>query len=288
MALNLDDLKGHFNTGLGGSSSSDKETFQPDDGETLIRLLPPWDKLSNKLFKKVGYHTIEGMNRLLCPREIDNQPCPICEVVFKLYKSKNEQDIVKAKDWRAVRRFFWNIIVRNDEGSGVQKFGCGIKLAQRINDIIFKELGKDITDPDNGHDIMLVKQKIGDFPDYSRSYPIHKPSPLGNLAWLQELHDLDRDFVPRSYAELKEIIENQLHPTTVAVTTTVHEITQPQVTQPQVTKPAETPTPVETKVETPTHVETKTIAQPTVTTEEKTIKPETSLSPDDILKMLNA
>lgn len=304
MALNLDDLKGHFNAGLGGSSSQDSGTFTPEDGETQIRLLPPWDSLTNKLFKKVGYHSIEGANRILCPREIDNNPCPICEVVFKLYKSKRDEDIARAREWRAVRRFFWNIVVRSEESKGVQKFGCGIKLAQRINDIIFKELNKDITDPDTGHDLMLVKQKIGDFPDYSRSYPIHSPSPLGNKEWLDDLYDLDADFVPRSYADLKELIEQQLSPSAVvAVPTTVHESApapQVETPAPQVETPAHkvettvaTPQPVETapapQVETPAPVETAPTT-PVETPAQATTPAaggDESLSPDDILKMLN-
>ena len=50
MALSLDDLKGHFNAGLGGSSAQDSGTFTPDDGETQIRILPPWNSLEKKLF----------------------------------------------------------------------------------------------------------------------------------------------------------------------------------------------------------------------------------------------
>lgn len=111
-----------------------------------------------------------------------------------------------AWDIRAIRRFFWNIIVRDQEHIGVQKFGSGLTLTQRINDIIFKEIKRDITDPENGHDIIIVNSKQNDFPDYSRTYPIHKPSPLGNIEWLDELHDLDADFIPRSYDELNEIV----------------------------------------------------------------------------------
>lgn len=244
MALDLNTLRKQYETLTKGG-----DYFSPTDPKTQIRILPPWNNLQTIPFKKTGYHEILG-ERYNCPKEIKNEPCPICNKSRSLYKSKREEDVALARELRAIQRFFFNIIVRGQEEKGVQKFGCGKKITEKIMSIMLNELQRDITDPQDGNDIMIVKTMQGDYPDYSSSYAIHQSSPLNNMKWLQQLHDLDSAFVTKSYDELCAVLDKKLSPTIssayVTPATTVVQpatVVQPiaEVVQPEtvVDKPAE-------------------------------------------------
>lgn len=302
MAIDINALKSQFATMTKGSDS-----FVPGEGETRIRLLPPYDRTSPMPMKRMGYHDVYG-DRILCPKETNNEPCPICSKVHQLYKSKREEDLALAKQLRAVHRFYFNIIVRGQEGKGVQKFGCGSKLTGKIINIITNELQKDITDPAHGHDIMIVKTIRGDFPDYSTSYAIFQESRLGGTEqffameqeWLDKRFDLDKEFICKSFDEIRDIIEKRLGPT---VSTAYVPQPQPQVSAPRpapiapvAPAPVAQPTPVAAVPVQPAPVAVQPapqVAAPVAAPVQPAPAPTTaapqnkSLSADDILSMLN-
>lgn len=302
MAIDINKLKKQFDAMKGNSDS-----FTPSEGETRVRILPPWDRNSDMFLKKIAYHDIYG-ERINCPKEINNEPCPICAKVRQLYATKREEDAALAKQIRAIQRFFFNIIVRGQESKGVQKFGCGKKLAEKIMNVVTVELGKDITDPVNGHDFVIVKTMNGDFPDYSSSYVVFQESVLGNEEWLTKKYDMDREFSCKSYDELRDIIEKRMGPTvtsqyaptgsTVAATrpqavAQPRPVVQPQVAQPQ---PVIQPQPAAQVIQ-PQPVQTTTVAAPAPQVAPTTVQtaPATAMAPagnkamsaDEILGMLN-
>lgn len=268
------------------------DSFIPNEGETTIRILPPWNKLSNMPFKKTGYHEVLG-ERFVCPRETTKEACPICERVRQLYKSKSEEDKALAKELRSIQRFYFNIVVRGQESKGVQKFGCGQKLTEKIVNIMTKELSKDITDPDTGNDIIIVKKKIGDYPDYSSTYVMHQESPLGNKDLLNQLHDLDREFGTKTYDELRDIIERRLGPSAGSNTAyTPRELAKPEPLKAEPLKPTSEevkaeplkPAAEEVKAE-PVKVATDEVKAVPAKVEEKVADP--NVSAEEILNQLN-
>jgi hypothetical protein len=300
MGIDINALKSQFATMTKGSDS-----FVPGEGETRIRILPPYDRTSPFPMKKMGYHDVYG-ERILCPKETNNnEPCPICSRVHQLYKSKSEEDKALAGQLRAVQRFYFNIVVRGQEGKGVQKFGCGSKLTGKIVNIITTELAKDITDPEHGHDIVVVKtiaaSAKGNFPDYTASYAVFQESPLGNNEWLDKRFDLDKEFICKSFDEIRDIIEKKLGPT---MTTSYAPQPQQNVAYaaPRPVAPVAQPTPVVAPVQQvaqPAPVAVQTAPQP-VSQPAPVAQPapapqaapaaaaqNKSLSADDILTMLN-
>ena len=122
-----------------------------------------------------------------------------------MYGTRRADSYKLAEQSKVIKRFFWNIIVREEKEKGIRKYGCGIQLIWRIYDFIFKELHKDITDPVDGHDIVIVKKQDGDYPNYTDSYVIKEPSFVG-YDWKGELYDLDYEFSPDTYVKLMEVL----------------------------------------------------------------------------------
>jgi hypothetical protein len=180
-------------------------SYQFPEGSSQIRILPPWREDLTIPFKKMAYHTI-GDEHVNCPKRTAQLPCPVCERVARLYKSQDPERQSLAKELKAVERFYVNAIVRTKEYDGVRKIGVGKKLIEKIVHIMKHELGKDITDPEHGHDIVIVKKLSGSYPDYSNSHPVLKESPLGNPEWLLNLPDLDKEFDLKSYDDLLSIL----------------------------------------------------------------------------------
>ena len=287
MPINLDDLKKEFD------QIQNRQTgfFIPQEGESVIRILPSWDSLfPSRIFKKVGRHNIFG-EKYICPRETNNEACPICDHVFKLYRSAKQgkpEDANLAKELRAIQRFYWNIVVRGQEDKGVQKFECGSKLTDKIMSIMLKELMRDITDPAEGHDLVVVKKMNGEYPDYTSSYVRLQPSLLGNDEWLDHLNNFDQDFKCKSADELREVLVKALGPTvSIAPPTTItsapKQFTTPVYTPPPAqVAPTPQPAPVQAaQVAQPAPVQAAPVQQPQASSD--ATKPMDAV---DILNML--
>jgi hypothetical protein len=267
MGLNLDELRKDFDN----MSHRQSGTFIPPDGDSIIRILPSWDPLfPNRFYKKVGKHNIFG-EKYFCPKDTTEQPCPLCEQRYRLYKSAKfrPEDATLAKELKSIQRFYWNVIVRGQEQKGVQKFECGSKLADKIMNIILNELKRDITDPEQGHDLVVNRRMNGEYPDYTNSYIIIQPSPLGNPEWLDHLHNFDKEFVPKSYDELRDVLERSFGPTVaiappsmVTMTPPISTVTgQPPIQPPPVQQPTVQP-PVQPTVQPPVQPTVQPPVQP--------------------------
>ena len=163
-------------------------------GTAELRILPP--KPSERSpFAQVSEHWVTGADgkrvKYYCPKEMANQPCPLCAYNYKLYKSG---DTEKAKQWRAQRKYVAFIMLRADiveEAGGGDRavfnvWEFGVTLFDSIialirdpdNQVI--ENGKKYTliDPYRGYDIKLTRVGTGQ-QDTKWSVATKKhPSPL--------------------------------------------------------------------------------------------------------------
>jgi len=188
--------------------------FTPAVGTTTIRILPSWIDGTKKVFKRTGYHGYVGQYHN-CPRLIDELHCPICQHSSLLWRQGNKE---ASRQFRAVERWYCNIIVRGQEEKGIQKFSMGKKLAERIVSFITVSLKKDITDPRTGHDIIIVKEmNAGGFANYDKTNFAYQSSPLGQMEWLNAITDLDQAFPVASYQELQTVLEEWLHPINIGI-----------------------------------------------------------------------
>ena len=120
-------------------------------------------------------------------------------------------------------RYYFNIIVRDEEERGVVKWSCGKTIYTKILEgIVGNEsnpnvprLG-DITDPKKGYDLhirKIVKNGGGShgWPDYSASQflpstPLGKPKQI--KLWLSQLHDLSALRILSSKESMESALED--------------------------------------------------------------------------------
>jgi len=157
-----------------------------------------------------GVHFIER-RPYFCPRLTIQQPCPVCEYVDELYKSGTEEDIKLAKSLSGQSRYYYNIIDRKDVGKGVQVFGAPPTVQDQIRDC-FREYG-DITDPKEGHDIIITKHK-DKVPAlmYRVQVDPRGASKVAVTGWEEQLYDLEAYVQPMAYEELGKVLQGEAEP----------------------------------------------------------------------------
>lgn len=203
-----------FDTFLEGGGQSD--FWKPKDGRNIIRILPiggvlPTDWVTPYPFILSGVHPNVGLSlreMVYCARLTHNKACPICNFVWKLYNTKDENEIKIAKTIKAYNRVIANIIDLSDIDKGVQKFAFGKTLARKIMSYIEDPEFVPLLDPEKGHNFIVIKKIVDTYPNYDDSRPEVKTTALSQLypKWREECNDLKKDVVEKSYDELMAIL----------------------------------------------------------------------------------
>ena len=132
-------------------------------GQRRIRILPTTDGSSP--FKEVWFHEIlvDGKyQKFYDPGKNDNERSPLNEVYEELMSTGRETDKELAKQYKARKFYIVKVIDRDNEQDGVKfwRFKHNYKQEGILDKIIpiWKAKG-DITDPDNGRDLILELTK---------------------------------------------------------------------------------------------------------------------------------
>ena len=183
--------------------------WKPKEGENIIRILPPWS--SDGIFaKEAGYHYgVSQDSTYACPKVSKGQPCPICETVQDLFRSKRSEDMTLAKRIGVKTRFFYNILDRVAKDKVVYVFGSGSMVYEKLLGIFADKDYGDITDVANGYDVKIIKTGEGLDTSYEVR-PVKNASSVMNWETKKKaLVDLDAivetDLLP--YKKLKSILE---------------------------------------------------------------------------------
>jgi len=158
-------------------------------------------------FTETLLHKI-NMKNVHCPRKI-GKPCPICEYVRALWATNDPEKIAVARELKAKKRFYLNVIARERSilnletgkeetkiNDGPLIYSCGVKVMEKIlRDIVDDEIG-DITDLKHGYDFRIIKEvNISGYPGYDSSKSSKKSTPAGTeeeiTRWMGELNDLN-------------------------------------------------------------------------------------------------
>jgi len=172
----------------GGSTGSDGFLKLPkdDDAEVRIRILPAknwYDKGpddADLCYKRFGVHWINSQ-KVICPHQTFNEPCPICETVWELNKSTNEEDIATAKEFRVKKRHWINCVEvdnNNNIASEPKIYEFGVKLLENILAWSTDEEYEDLSDPKGGYTYRIIKTKKDGFPNYDGSKPVKNPAEI--------------------------------------------------------------------------------------------------------------
>ena len=136
-------------------------------GQRRVRILPTTDGSSP--FKEVWFHEVQvdgKWQKFYDPAKNDNERSPLNEVYEELIATGKESDKELAKQYKARKFYIVKVIDRDNEQDGVKfwRFKHNYKQEGILDKIIpiWKAKG-DITDPDNGRDLILelTKAKTG-------------------------------------------------------------------------------------------------------------------------------
>lgn len=132
-------------------------------GQRKIRILPTPDGSSP--FKEVWFHEIQvdgKWQKFYDPSKNDNERSPLNEVYEELMSTGKESDKELAKQYKARKFYIVKVIDRDNEQDGVKfwRFKHNYKQEGILDKIIpiWKAKG-DVTDPDNGRDLILELTK---------------------------------------------------------------------------------------------------------------------------------
>ncbi len=179
MATNsLDAVLAQYEQSKQGSSSSSSKMSQEDrmkkyfaailkdtekQGQRRLRILPTPDGSSP--FKEVWYHEIQvdgKWQKFYDPGKNDNERSPLNEVYEELRSTGKDSDKELAKQYLSRKFYIVKVIDRDAEDEGVKfwRFKHNYKNEGILDKIIpiWRAKG-DITDPDNGRDIILELTK---------------------------------------------------------------------------------------------------------------------------------
>jgi hypothetical protein len=184
------------NSSNGGSKMSQEDRMKKyfaallkdneKQGQRRIRILPTTDGSSP--FKEVWFHEIlvDGKyQKFYDPGKNDNERSPLNEVYEELMSTGRETDKELAKQYKARKFYIVKVIDRDNEQDGVKfwRFKHNYKQEGILDKIIpiWKAKG-DITDPDNGRDLILeltkAKTPKGAFYTVIQTVMYDDPSPI--------------------------------------------------------------------------------------------------------------
>ena len=207
--VNIEDLRKKYEqiNRKPGEGFSDK-FYKFEDGPQMVRVLP-WKDDELPFYKESAIHRIDNKNHH-CPKTLKGEPCPMCDFVSTLYNAGDDNSVALARQLKAGKRFYMNVVDRND--SKVKIMSVGIKLFSKILDRFFDDDYGDITDTTTGHDYKVVRDRSGQWPTYDKSCPRPAKSEAGTEAevatWLDERHDIHGFIEAAEYEDLKGMVMN--------------------------------------------------------------------------------
>jgi len=171
MAINLDKINEALDRLDPEKRSSNKNNSNNDDvvklpeGETTIRLVPYKYDLEMP-FREFHFHYGVAGKTFLCPSRMKQEPCEICEVATKMwrtYESSSDETFKDAfKKLVATHRVFIPVVVRGEEDKGVRWWGVNPRSTYKEILTAIKNAAKqglDILDTDSGRDLVVTVEK---------------------------------------------------------------------------------------------------------------------------------
>lgn len=169
--------------------------WKPQDGENVIRILPTADGDPFKHFH-FHYNIGDAKGGILCPKKNFGNDCPVCDFVSKLYNNGDEESRNMARKMVAKSRFFSPVLARGEEVEGVKVWGYSKTVYENLLQLVLNPDYGDITDPQNGTDLVLVYGKApGAMYPSTNITARRKTTPATSDAdLLKEVLDTDVDF----------------------------------------------------------------------------------------------
>jgi hypothetical protein len=217
MAINLDAIKSRLNK-LQNTQRKTVELWKPAPGKHQVRIAPYKFNKENPFIELYFHYNINNKT-YLSPMSF-GRPDPIVEFADKLKRMGDKEDWKAAKRMEPKLRTFVPVLVRGEEGEGVRFWGFGKTVYQEILGYIADPDYGDITDANEGRDIVVEIQSAE---DAGTSYPVTtirvkpKETPLADTkeqmdAFLNNQVAITDLYQELTYNELKSVLEGWLNP----------------------------------------------------------------------------
>ena len=234
------------NSNRGGGSGSGMSFINIKDGRNVIRILPPSDKMES-FYEEAWVHYGVGKGgdnkkgtMVVCPKTKDeNAPCPVCEAseqLYKLSKKKDDNYSKQAKQLYRKKRVYYNAINRaenledfelrtedvngeekqvwynkttDEKESPVKVLATGVGVFKDILKLICDPEYGDITDAEEGLDLIIEKSGSGQFNTKYDVRTVRKESEIGMDGWENHLNDISPLLKAKSYDDIVAIMDGE-------------------------------------------------------------------------------
>lgn len=144
------------NLGMGG------QFLRLEEGRNQVRILPEVGEM-DWFFQAVGTHRFPDGATVYCPSFTSEGEleCPVCEFVQELYDAGDRASKALAGDMRVRRKFWMNVIDRSNENAGPKILTAGVTIFSPIKQVIGDPDYGNITDPETGTDIKIIREGTG-------------------------------------------------------------------------------------------------------------------------------
>lgn len=144
---------------------SGSEFWRPNDGENVIRILPPWNEdTEGRFWRKTGTHFNVGPDGRAVPCPLiggATESCWLCRKSKTLSGSDDEDDRKDSEEFSARTSYVMNIIDLDSPEEAVQIWRCGVKAFRVIKKLVRNDDWGDPTDFDEGYNITVDKTGSG-------------------------------------------------------------------------------------------------------------------------------
>ena len=191
----------------------------PKEGKNTLRIVPWKDVFFFKAILHYGFKRAGGTRDMAypCLLMFGKKSCPICDYHESLSKSGSENKQKLASRIRGVTKYYVNILDRDRVSEGIKIYGFGMKMMRTLKGYLEDEDYGDITDPEEGRDIIITREGTT-FTNTSYDIRVRaKSSLLDYDGWEDEIHDLeeeivkevDREFLEKQVKGLKKLISGE-------------------------------------------------------------------------------
>ena len=182
--------------------------FFPQEGENVIRILSPFGSGDDPFFEvNLHWYWEEGkLATTICARSRPRKSCVICTAIPDLGKQGKEGRKL-AHGLKAKERVFTQIFDRKNPEGGAQIWNFSLRLSGEVLSIINDPKYGDITDLDEGFDLILTRSGEGKKTRYSLT--VSQNSEKVDAAVLDDLIDLEQYCEPPDEETQQKILCKQ-------------------------------------------------------------------------------
>jgi len=232
-----------INASQGGNNSGGATFVTIKDGRNVVRILPPFGEMDSFAVEAwvhygIGKSDTDKKGKMVvCPKTAnENNPCPACELSKQLYslsKKKDDKAMKEAKQFNKKKRVYYNAIDKADvledfelredpqdkdkqiwfnkktdeQESPIKVLGTGIGVYKDLIKIIIDPEYGDITDPEEGLDIIITKSGSGQFNTEYEVKSVRKESAIEFADWEEHLNDLSVFTKFKSYDDIATMMD---------------------------------------------------------------------------------